>query len=1141
MVAFTSRHDLDKVILSNDSGIQIQLLTNGVIFGIYYDQVMVNQILGHPLEGSIQNVYLRVKIDHKYVFTPLIGPLSSSEFFYQANSALWSGVFEGINYDCQLVVHPEEPIWFWELTLSHSASNDVEVDVIYVQDIGLSHENVIRLNEAYCSQYIDHVVLQHQQYGYVLCTRQNQSSDGGHPWLLQGAFNVIRDYVTDGFSFYGLSYKETNTPKGLIEERLASQNVQYEMALVGLQSESYQIQPHNTQKLTFFAYIESDYPQATQDHDLDKIDLICEKIQSLNNLDHHADSIHGIRDNSLFSEPNFLSGLTLSEQEIESIFVGSKRHVERRNNSLLSFFYRDHQHVVLKAKEHLVERSHGHILRSSLDFFPHEDIMSSTSYMYGLFHSHVTIGNTSFHKILSITRSPLNIFKSSGQRIFVQQNGQWQLLGMPSAYEIGRDFARWLYKTEYGMVDVKAWVSSTTPVGYLSIQSDTPRVFLVSHHIVLDHAEWESRGEIVIDDDNALVQLIPDADTNMKSEYPESVFYLAAAQGELIQTIGGDELLFADGQMRGLPYVVFQTKPVTSVTLLMTGSVLDAQSARERCRVAQQQAIDFEADMARTQSFWLGLANGFTLQSPVPQVGKMQDIIAWYLHNGMIHYTTPHGLEQYTGAAWGVRDVCQGPVELLLATRQYAYVKAIIKTVFAQQYEDTADWPQWFMFDRYVKIQHAESHGDIIVWPLKAVASYIEVSHDFSILDELIPYTDRASFNYTDSTSTLFNHVGKAIEAIEQRLIPQTYLSSYGAGDWNDTLQPANPSMRENMVSAWTVSLTYQVFRQLEHVFQLAGKAEWAVKLATLCQHMHADFNTYLVKDDTVCGMAYFHSLERIDYLLHPSDTQTHISYRLLPMIRSIIGELFSPEQMHHHLAIIDQHLTFPDGVRLMDRPVQYRGGVRKFFRRAEESSNFGRETGLQYVHAHIRYIEALCKAGQAQKAFEAILTILPITLNEQVNTALPRQSNAYFSSSDADFKDRYEASANFDKIKSLQVGVKGGWRIYSSGPGILIHQIICHFLGLRDSFGHVVIDPVLPRELDGLTVQFKYGAENVTYRYHIQNDVDFEVQQITINGQNIAFTFDENPYRPGGARIRQTEFQRWLTQADNRVEVTVG
>jgi hypothetical protein len=62
-----------------------------------------------------------------------------------------------------------------------------------------------------------------------------------------------------------------------------------------------------------------------------------------------------------------------------------------------------------------------------------------------------------------------------------------------------------------------------------------------------------------------------------------------------------------------------------------------------------------------------------------------------------------------------------------------------------------------------------------------------------------------------------------------------------------------------------------------------------------------------------------------------------------------------------------------------------------------------------------------------------------------------------------------------------------------------------------------------------------------VRYHYHIQNDIDFEVQRITINGREVEFMFDDNPYRRGGAMIPQTAFQRLLTQADNRVEVTIG
>ena len=45
----------------------------------------------------------------------------------------------------------------------------------------------------------------------------------------------------------------------------------------------------------------------------------------------------------------------------------------------------------------------------------------------------------------------------------------------------------------------------------------------------------------------------------------------------------------------------------------------------------------------------------------------------------MVHLTVPHGLEQYSGAAWGTRDVCQGPVELLLALEHDGPVKEILQ------------------------------------------------------------------------------------------------------------------------------------------------------------------------------------------------------------------------------------------------------------------------------------------------------------------------------------------------------------------------------------------------------------------------------------------------------------------------------
>ena len=51
---------------------------------------------------------------------------------------------------------------------------------------------------------------------------------------------------------------------------------------------------------------------------------------------------------------------------------------------------------------------------------------------------------------------------------------------------------------------------------------------------------------------------------------------------------------------------------------------------------------------------------------------------------------------------------------------------------------------------------------------------------------------------------------------------------------------------------------------------------------------------------------------------------------------------------------------------------------------------------------------------GDADALWEALYVANPINVTEQVANAAPRQRNAYFSSSDAAFLDRYEASATW-------------------------------------------------------------------------------------------------------------------------------
>src|SRR6185312_16408863 len=206
-----------------------------------------------------------------------------------------------------------------------------------------------------------------------------------------------------------------------------------------------------------------------------------------------------------------------------------------------------------------------------------------------------------------------------------------------------------------------------------------------------------------------------------------------------------------------------------------------------------------------------------------------------------------------------------------------------------------------------------------------------------------------------------------------------------------------------------------------------------------------------------------------VRYLLHPRDDLTGVRYSSLAMVHAILEDLLTPSEAREHLALIRSKLEGPDGMRLFDRPMPYHGGPERLFQRAESATFFGREIGLMYMHAHLRYAQALAHVGEADRFFHALCQANPIGIRAIVSPATLRQANCYYSSSDAAFADRYEASAEYQRVAEGRVDLDGGWRIYSSGAGIALGLIVRRFLGLSVEANALSVDPVIPSALDGL------------------------------------------------------------------------
>lgn len=1131
---------------SSPSGLRVECHENGTLGHLAFGDIVVNLFAGNALEAGPANLVLR-RHDAMHAAvesTQLLGPRSPTcwRIDPEAGQLEGAGLWQGLRYRVALQLAAAAPAWFWHVRVENAGTDPVRFDLLVLQDLALAPYAAVRLNEYYVSQYVDHTPLAHAERGTVLTARQNQAVGTRHPWCVIGSLNRCVAYATDALQVHGLASRAGAglAVPGLVHG-LPAARLQHEHSMAALQDAICELAPGESSDLGWFGRLQADHPQATSPSDLSLVDETL-ALPEAQPPSWPTDSPTAAPASNLFATAPSLPALDLDRDEpaLDALFGTERRHVERAaDGRVLSFFHGEDRHVALRAKELTVLRPHGQVLRTGTLPVPDESALTSTVWMGGVFHSMLTQGHVSINRCLSTARSYLGLFRAQGLRVFVELNGSWHLLDQPSAFEMAPDACRWIYRHAGGCVEVRSKAHSEPHAFSLDVEVvEGPAMrCLVCLHVALNGDDGRTPGRVHSWRDGEAVLLAPAPQSELARRFPQGHWRIEPSSETAIEKVGGDETLFLDGATRELPYLTLTTAAGRSARFMLLG----------RFVIGGPDVPAADAYAAAPQALATALHVNAPAGSPLAaRVAALAELLPWLRQNALVHYLAPRGLEQFSGGGWGTRDVCQGPVELLLAHGHTAPMRELLLRVMQAQGTD-GDWPQWFMFfERDAAIRAGDSHGDIVFWPLLALAQYLIASRDASILDERVPFFSRR-ISRAASSYSVWQHVLRALAVIRKRTIAGTALAAYGHGDWNDALQPADPSMRDNMCSAWTVTLHYQTLTTLARALRQIGRTPAAARLERQAAAVRRDFVRLLLVDDVLAGYALFSENRATDadaparLLLHPRDETTGVHYSLLAMIHAILEGLFDAGQMRHHLRLIDEHLSGPDGARLFDRPLPYHGGPQRHFQRAESASFFGREIGLMYTHAHLRYAQALAHIGEAERFFHALCQANPIGLREIVPMAGLRPSNCYYSSSDAAFTDRYQASAEYERVRQGTIGLDGGWRVYSSGAGILFSLVVRHLLGLRLEADALLIDPVLPAALDGMRVSVVLRQHEIEIVYRVRG-TGCGVTALHHDGQPLAFTADPNPYRRGAARVSLRDVDAALASARQReLVVDVG
>ena len=1175
--------------LINAGGIQVTQFKPGI-----HDRPLAGLWLRRHREGRIDSIQLT-------------GSGSWASFDPAAGSPLWEGRGLGIRWRVRLLPSPISPVlsralpsggesggpgkgasWTWEVSVTIDQGGSTVGserkewagailpgdlwDLVSAQDLALVEPAMAAGAESYISQYIAYHVQDVPIFGSVLSARQTMGCAPRLPLYVTGISQGCRAFMTDGYDFYGLGARLDGQPAALGDADWDRGGIdQYEFAMACLLSPR---APLTQGGLTWQVWntVLSDYRG-----DLGKACSACAEAAEENRSGDDQDwswadkteATGGLSTRSHDTSPAspaasqaqsatsllissaLLNGDPLPEDEFSQLGGGPVFQPEAdQTGHLLSYFGNDACHVVSARKELEVARSHGQILLSgNPDTDPSQPTMAVTTYAGGIFASQVVLGNTNMNQLISVQKTGLGLLRSRGVRILVQVDGTWRLLGVPSAYIMDLGGSRWVYRLGGRTLTVFTIAHLDRAAIDIHLETDSPIRALLTISLE-DPSAWLRRfaPADAVRGVGGSVSFTP-APGNPAAERCPGLRYVISSPDA---RAGDDGPLFEPGagvRTADPAMATFLSDGGHALSVTIAGS-MEGSASEESTPDATSD--DSERDLLHAHylamtSFMQGLH-----VAGEGRFAEFNDLLPWLVQNALVHFLSPHGLEQYGGAAWGTRDVCQGPMELALTFGHTDLARTILLKVFAHQNPD-GSLPQWFMFDQYADLYQHDSHGDIPVWPLLALAEYVEAGGGLDLLDEPVafwrddapgpsasvgPVEAASSVNHGSPSSglpTVADHLSRTLDYIQSHRVPDTDLFCYGEGDWDDTLQPAQESMKRQMASTWTIALLYQACCGLKPLLEAAGRTDLASRFAGEAGRIKADFADNFIFQGVLAGYVNFVDGQPRP-VIHPSDTRTGIRYRLIPMTRSIIAGLLTPDQEADHERIIEDNLHYPDGVRLMDRPASFHDGVTKVFKRAEQAANVGREIGLMYTHAHVRYTEALGLLGRTRLGQE-LLRISPVGQFHRLPTSEPRQRNCYFASSDADFPDRYTAASQWSRLKEGAkdpVGVRGGWRIYSSGPGIYCRQVVQHLFGLQLRDGRVVFDPVLSQEDDGMEVTMTLFGQPRTIRYHVaggpvagpgdtgSEGTGSDRLRVEADGRRLEGRILDLPYRKGGLEVTQ-------------------
>jgi cyclic beta-1,2-glucan synthetase len=528
--------------------------------------------------------------------------------------------------------------------------------------------------------------------------------------------------------------------------------------------------------------------------------------------------------------------------------------------------------------------------------------------------------------------------------------------------------------------------------------------------------------------------------------------------------------------------VTLRPGEATEINLLLGE---EASSAAAVALIERYRTLDLDAALKGVTDFWDQTLGVIQVKTP----DRSMDILVngWLLYQTLGCRVWARTAFYQSSGAYGFRDQLQDVMALVVSRPEIA--REHILRAAARQFEE-GDVQHWWLPTSGQGVKTRVS--DDRIWLAFVVAHYLEVTEDFAVLEEQVPFLAggplapeaHESFSAPEpkAMGTLFDHCVRALDS--SLAIGSHGLPLFGTGDWNDGMNRVGAAGRgESVWLGWFLHTALLKFAPIaEGRGQSAAAAVWRKHAFTLQQAIEREawdgdwYRRGYFDDGTPLGSVASDEC-RIDSIAQ--------SWAV------ISGAAERERAVRAMSAVNSQLVSRSDGLVKLFTPAFDRTPHDPGYIKAYPPGI--RENGGQYTHAAMWSTLAFALLGDGDRAGELFSILNPI------NHASTRAGIHRYK------VEPYVVCA--DVYSSPQHVGRGGWTWYTGSAGWMYRTAVEGILGIHLRGGVLCINPCIPRGWTGFEITYKYGSSR--YRIAVENPrgVSTGVSLATLDGREIAGT----------------------------------